>query len=213
MSRSRIRARGKRPPHRSNSRSRRWSAMTMLSVRALIATSCFARLLLSSARCRSGGCCEEVCGTYCDENHACHSDDERCQNVGEACAAPKSAPMPTPKHTPKPRHQLATNQTVQCAAEPVSLFVIQNNCMGSTWLGHLLEQHECREAEKPSWKQELEELGRRFIVGGQREKGLSSCIRDRLFQGLACDRMGGAFEPARYRRARVRSVRWRDGKR
>ena len=119
--------------------------MTML-IRAPIAltvTLCFARLILSGARCRSGGCCEEVCGTYCDENHACHSDDERCQNVGEACAAPKSAPMPTPKHTPKPRHQLATNQTVQCAAEPVSLFVIQNNCMGSTWLGHLLEQHEC----------------------------------------------------------------------
>ena len=51
---------------------------------ALTVTLCFARLILSGARCRSGGCCEEVCGTYCDENHACHSDDERCQNVGEA---------------------------------------------------------------------------------------------------------------------------------
>ena len=57
----------------------------MASVRALIVTVCFARLLSGSARCRSGGCCDEVCGTYCNEHHTCHADDARCQNVGEAC--------------------------------------------------------------------------------------------------------------------------------
>ena len=57
----------------------------MLSVRALILTVCFAHLIAGSARCRSGGCCDEVCGTYCNEHHACHADDTRCRNVGEAC--------------------------------------------------------------------------------------------------------------------------------
>ena len=59
--------------------------IAMASVRALIVTVCFARLLSGSARCRSGGCCDEVCGTYCNEHHTCHADDARCQNVGEAC--------------------------------------------------------------------------------------------------------------------------------
>ena len=36
-------------------------------VRAFAVTVCFARLLSGSSACRSGGCCDEVCGTYCDD--------------------------------------------------------------------------------------------------------------------------------------------------
>ena len=82
---------------------------------ALTVTICFARLILSGARCRSGGCCEEVCGTYCDEDHACHSNDKRCQTVGEACAAPKPAPKPA---TPSNQSCLFSNFMWNARAAP-----------------------------------------------------------------------------------------------
>ena len=80
-------------------------------VRVVFITMYFSRLSSASTQCRAGGCCEEVCGIYCTEQHECHADDARCQNVGAACpplvrpieGQPHPRPMPpTPRPTVAP---------------------------------------------------------------------------------------------------------------